>query len=139
MLAHGHDRFPDDVGQISPDRIIPIQSDNTQRWTGYKASADAKEPPENPDDKPDYAEIDRADMRAGDWKKHILFLAAANQPQQKRSHILKNDGLADHEQYGNAGVGVTVVTFQLMQSRSQKMQDQEKIYDDQDRVDHELD
>ena len=71
MPFRRHHRFANDVGEVGADREIPIQSDGAQGRPGNKTAADAEESTENPDHKSDNREIDRADVRAGNWKKHI--------------------------------------------------------------------
>src|SRR5205085_6349945 len=105
----------DDVGQVGANREVPVQTDYAQRRAGDETTADPKKTAQNTDDKPDDDQINRADVRAGDGKKHILFRAVTDQPQQKRGHILEDDGLADHEQDGNAGIAVTMILFEALQ------------------------
>ena len=49
MTFRGDDRFSDDVGEIGPDREIPVQPDRAQRRTGNETAADAKKSAEDSD------------------------------------------------------------------------------------------
>ena len=69
----------------------------------------------------------------------ILSRATTNETQQKRGHILENDGLPDDKQKGDPGISVSVTDLELMQSLPQEMQHQEKVSHDQRGVDHQLD
>ena len=72
-MAFGRDhRFADNVGEIGPDGEIPIQTDRAKSRTGNETPAHPEESAENPDEKANDREIDRADVRSGDWKKHII-------------------------------------------------------------------
>src|SRR5438477_13172970 len=124
--------------QISADREIPVQADCPQCRPGDETATNAKKAAQNADHESDYDQINRADVGAGDRKEHGLFRAAANQPQQKRGHILEKNRLADHEQNGDAGVSVAMILFELLQSFSQKVQHQKEIRDHEHSVDHEL-
>src|ERR1700720_3483102 len=121
MLSHRHDGFADNVGEIGADREVPIQSDRAQSRPGNETAAYPEKAAENADYESDDDQINRADVRTGDGKKHNLFRATANQPQQKCSYILKKNRLADHEQNGGTGVSVTMMNFELVQPAAQKM------------------
>ena len=82
--------------QIGADCKIPIQTDQTEGGAGNEAPAHSEKSAHNADQEPDDNQIDRADVRAGNWEKHGLSGATANETQQERGHILKNDSLADH-------------------------------------------
>src|SRR5437667_7057425 len=138
MLSHGHHRFTDNVGEIGADREVPIQSDCAQSRPGNETAAYPEKAAENANYESDDNQINRADVRTGDGKKHSLFRAPANQPQQKRGHILENDRLADHEQDGDHGGAVAMVLFQLLQSLTQEMQNEEKIADHQNGINDDL-
>src|SRR5438094_10626399 len=82
MAARGHHRFADDVREISPDGNIPIQTDQSQRRPGDKTSAHAKKSTENANDKTDNDQINRANLRAGNRKKHESLRAAPQAHQE---------------------------------------------------------
>ena len=82
--------------QIGAHCKIPIQTDQTQGGAGNEAPAHSEKSAQNADHEPNDDQIDRADVRPGNGKKHGLFGATANETQQERGHILKNDSLADH-------------------------------------------
>src|SRR6266487_1608223 len=91
MLSHGHDRFADNVRKIGADGEVPTQPDCAKGRAGNETSTNTEKAAQNPDDESNDHEINWADVRVGDRKKHNLFRAAANQPQQKRRHILENN------------------------------------------------
>jgi hypothetical protein len=78
-------------------------------------------------------------VRAGNWKKHDLFRATANETQQKRGHTFKNNCLTNDEQDRYAGVCVAVANFELMQSLTKEMEDEKKIAEDEKGIDDQLD
>ena len=57
---------------------------------------------------------------------------------QKSGDTLEKNGLADHEQDGNAGIAVTMILFEALQPCPEIMQDQKKIRDHEHGIDHEL-
>src|SRR6266446_2655975 len=138
MLPHRHDGFADNVGEIGADCEIPIQTDCAQSRPGNKTSTYSKKSAQNADYESDDDQINRADVRTRDRKKHSLFRAPTNQPQQKRGHILENHCLADHEKNGDHGVAVAMVLFQLLQSLTQEMQNEKKIGDDEHGINGQL-
>ena len=74
-------RLADDVRQIGADGEVPVKTYRAQRRARDKTAAHSKEAAEDADEKADDYEIDRTDVRSGNWKKHGLFRAAANEPQ----------------------------------------------------------
>ncbi len=82
--------------QIGANCKIPIQTDQAQGGPGNEAPAHSEKSAHNADHEPDDDQIDRADVRAGNWEKHGLSGTTANETQQARGHILKNNSLADH-------------------------------------------
>ena len=70
MLSHRHDRFANDVREVRADSEIPVQSHDAQRRAGNETPADSEKAAQNPDHKPHDDEINRADVRAGDGKRH---------------------------------------------------------------------
>ena len=138
MLSHRHHRFADNVGEIGADREVPIQSDRAQSRPGNETAAYPEKAAENADYESDDDQINRADVRTGDGKKHSLFRAPANQPQQKRGHILENDRLADHEKDRNAAISISVAGFQVMEPFTKKVKNQKKISDHENGINDEL-
>jgi hypothetical protein len=138
MLSHRHDRFADNVGEIGANREVPIQSNRAQSRAGNETAAYPEKAAENADYESDDDQINRADVRTGDGKKHSLFRAPANAPQQKRGHILENDRLADHEQDRHAAISISVAGFQLIEPFTQKMENEKKIADDESGINDQL-
>jgi osmotically-inducible protein OsmY len=138
MSLRGDNRFPDDVREVSSDCKIPIEADCTQRRTGNEAASDPKKTAHNADDESTDSEIDRADVRARNRKKHALLRATADQPQQKGRHSFQNHRLADDEQNCNATIDIPMVTLETVECLAQEMEDQEKVTGNQERVDGEL-
>src|SRR6266446_10998294 len=139
MSLGRHHRFTDDVGQVGPDGEIPVKSHRAQGRAGDKAAAYSEESAENADEKPDDRQIDRADVRAGDGKKHGLFRAPAEKTQQKGRQGFEHDGLADDEENGHASISVSMAHFQLMQRFTEEMEDEKEVADDEKGIDDELD
>src|SRR5206468_12703492 len=98
----------------------------------------AKEPADDYNDKADTDQINRADVRARDWKKHELSPAAAQEPKQKRGHSIQGNGLAGDEQECNSGIDVAMLRFEVIQPLAQEMKDQKEIANDQDGIDRQL-
>src|SRR5262245_15802671 len=53
--------------------------------------------------------------------------------------VLEENRLSHHQQKSDGGISETMLVLQRVQSFSEKMQDAEKINDDQHRVDHQFD
>jgi hypothetical protein len=70
------------VREIGADCEIPIQADEAQGGTCDETSSNPKKSAEDPDEKPYNDQVDRADVRSGNWKKHGLFGAAPNEAEQ---------------------------------------------------------
>src|SRR5438876_5634561 len=68
-------------------------------------------------------------MCAPEIGKNISVGAAANESQQVSGHVLEQHRLADHEQNGDGGVSVTVASFELVQSFSQKVENEKEVSD----------
>jgi hypothetical protein len=66
-------------------------------WAGNETSADTKESTQNSNDKADSSQINRVDVRVGDWKKHELFPASPQEAKQERRHRVQNNGLTGDE------------------------------------------
>jgi hypothetical protein len=71
-------------------------------------------------------------------EKHGLSPTAANEPEQQSRHCIENNGLTGNEQEGDYRIKNTMLRFEPIQPVAQKMQDQEKICGDQDRIDGQL-
>src|SRR4051812_41459260 len=92
------DRFSHDVGEIRSDGKIPIKTNRLQRRARDEAPAYAEKSTEDSNNKPDHRQVDRADVRIGDWEKHrLLRTAAAEESQQPGGDALEKDGLADDQ------------------------------------------
>src|ERR1043166_1024751 len=123
MLPHRHNRFADDVSQVSADGKIPIPPNGAKGRTGNETPAHAEKAAEHADDKSDKDQIKRADVSAGNWKKHNLVRPTANESQQIGRDILKKDSLPHHQQKRDGGISDTVTVLQLVQSFAEEMQD----------------
>lgn len=78
-------------------------------------------------------------MCAPEIGKNIGLLgAASNQADQKSGQTFKENGLTDDQQNRQSGVEKSMITFELIQPLSQEMEHQEKVGDDKERVDYEL-
>jgi len=75
----------------------------------------------------------------GDWKKHDLSPTAPQEPEQHCGHRIQNNGLTSYEQDGDDCIKDAMLRFELVQPIAQKMQDQEKISGDKNRIDGQLD
>ncbi len=124
--------------QVRSNRVIPIHSHQAQGWAGNETSTDPKEPAQNSNDKADNDQINRVDVRVGDWKKHGLFPAAPQDAKQKRCHRVQNDGLAGDKQKCDAGVSVSMVRFEMVQPITKKVKNQEEVDDDKNRIGRQL-
>ena len=89
-------------------------------------------------DKADNHEINRVDVRVGDWKKHELFPAASEEAKQKRRHRVQDNGLAGDEQNGDAGISIAMLRFEPIQPVPQEIKNQEEIANDQNRIDRQF-
>src|SRR5881296_1464624 len=121
MLFRRYDRFADDVRQVRSNRVIPVHSHQAQRGASYETSADAKEPTENSNDKADNRQINRVDVRVGDWKKHELFPASPQEAKQERRHRIQDNGLTGDEQKGYPGIDVAMLRFKVVQPLAQEI------------------
>src|ERR1041385_9054950 len=139
MLSRCYDRLADNVCQFSSNCVIPIHSHQAQGRTGNETSADTKKPAQNSYEKADNGQIDRADLRVGNWKKHTLSPPAAQKAEQKRRDRVQNDGLTGNEQERDDGVGDSMLRFQMEQPLAEKMKNQEEIDDDENRINHQFD
>ena len=81
--------------QVGAHCKIPIQTDQAQGGARNETPAHSEKSAHNADYEPNDDQIDRADVRAGNWEKHGLSGATANKTQQERGYILKNDSLAE--------------------------------------------
>jgi hypothetical protein len=78
-------------------------------------------------------------MCAPEIGKNIGLLgAASNQADQKSGQTFKENGLTDDQQNRQSGVEISMMNFELEQPLSQEMEHQEKVGDDKERVDYEL-
>jgi hypothetical protein len=68
-----------------------------------------------------------------------LSPTSAQNPKQQGRYRVQHNGLTGDEQEGDYGVEDAVLRFEPIQPVAQKMQDQEKINGDQNRVDRQLD
>ena len=78
-------------------------------------------------------------MCAPEIGKNILFGATANEAQQERRHVLKQDGLADHQQNGKTGVGITMVLRDSLQTFTQKVENKKEVANDENGINDQLD
>src|SRR6187200_417468 len=101
MFSCCDDRLADNVRQVGSDRVVPIHSHQSQRWTCNETSTYAKKAAENPDYKPNNNQINRIDVRVGDWEKHELSPTAPHEPEQERSYGIEDNGLTSYEQNGD--------------------------------------
>ena len=78
-------------------------------------------------------------MCASEIGKNIGLLgAASNQADQESGKSFKENGLSDDQQKRESGVEISMVNFEMIQPMSQQMEHQEKVDDDENRVDYEL-
>jgi hypothetical protein len=78
-------------------------------------------------------------MCAPEIGKNIGLLgAASNQADQKSGQTFKENGLTDDQQNRQSGVEISMMNFELEQPLSQEMEHQEKVGDDKERVNYEL-
>ena len=138
VLLCRYNRLADDVRQVRANRVIPIHSHQAQRRAGDETSADAKKSTQDANDKADNHEIDRVDVRVGDWKKHELFPAASEEAKQKSRHRVQDNGLAGDEQNGDAGISIAMLRFEPIQPVPQEIKNQEEIANDQNRIDRQF-
>ena len=75
----------------------------------------------------------------GDREKHELSPTSAQNPEQQGRYRIQHNGLTGNEQEGDYRVKDAMLHFEPVQPVAQKMQDQEKISGDQNRVDRQLD
>src|SRR6266480_6995796 len=107
--------------EVSSNRVIPIYSHQAQCGSGDETSADTKEPAQNSNNKSHNSQINRVDVRIGDWKKHELFPASSQEAKQQRRHTIQKDGLPYDERKGYSGIDVAMLTFEPIQPVTQKM------------------
>src|SRR5438093_7507899 len=124
MLFRRYDRLANDVRQVRSNRVIPVHSHQAQRGAGYETPAHAKEPTQNSNDKADNDQINRVDVRVGDWKKHELSRAAAQEAKQKRRHTIQENGLPNDEQKGYPGIDVAILRYEVITPLAQDMKNQ---------------
>src|SRR5881227_4328016 len=110
--------------EVSSNRVIPIYSHQAQCGSGDETSADTKEPAQNSNNKSDNSQINRVDVRVGDWKKHELFPASPQEAKQERRHRIQDNGLTGDEQKGYPGIDVAMLYFEPVQPTTKQMQNQ---------------
>ena len=138
MLLCRYNRLADDVRKVRADGVIPIHSHQAECGTSNETSADTKEPTQNSNDKADNSQINRVDVRVGNWEKHRLFQAAAQKAKQERRHTIQKNGLPDDEQKGYTGIDVAVLTFEPVQPVPQEIKNQKEVDNDKNRIDCQL-
>jgi hypothetical protein len=126
------------VRKIGTDRKIPIQTNQAQSGTGDKTAAHSEKSAEDPNKEAYDDQIDRTDVRPGNWKEHGLFGATTKEADQKRGKTFENNSLTNYEQNRKDGIHITVLNFDLKQPPSEKMQHQEKIACDKEPIDRQF-
>src|SRR5437868_8265226 len=86
MTFRGHDGFTDDVREIGANGEIPIEPDGAQSRPGNEAAAHAEKTAENSDDESGRGEINRADVRAGNWEMHHSVRPLSKRSRSEESH-----------------------------------------------------
>ncbi len=71
MLFHRHDRFANNVSEIGPDGVIPIQTDQAQSRPGNETSPNPKKAAKDSDYKSDDDQINGTDVGPRNREKHI--------------------------------------------------------------------
>src|SRR5438128_5167511 len=121
MLLRRDARLATAVTQVRPNRIIPLPSPQAQCVASNQTYADTKEPTQNSNDKADNRQINRVDVRVGDWKKHELFPASPQEAKQERRHRIQDNGLTGDEQKGYPGIDVAMLRFKVVQPLAQEI------------------
>src|ERR1043165_9491910 len=126
MPFRGHDRFANDVSEVSADRETPIQDHRAERRSCDETPADSKKSAKNPNQKPDHHQIDRADIRVRDREEHGL-LGATQEPQQPGRHAFEQHRLADDQKDRHERVQVDVMQVQVLEPSTEKMENEKEI------------
>src|SRR5215468_10422349 len=122
MFSRRNDRLANNVGQVRSDSVIPIHSHQAQRRTCNETSAYSKKAAQNSNNKADYGQIERIDVRVGDWKKHDSSPTASQESEQHRGYRIQNNGLTSYEQDGDECINDAMPRFELVQPMAQKVQ-----------------
>src|SRR4030095_9876387 len=138
MFSRCDDRLANDVRQVRSNRVVPIDSHQAQRRPCNETSAYAKKAAQNSNHKADNGQVQRIDVRIGDWKKHDLPPTARQEPEQNRGYRIENNGLTSDKQDGHERINDAMLGFELIQPVAQKMQDQEEITCDKDGINRQL-
>jgi hypothetical protein len=74
----------------------------------------------------------------GNREKHALSPTAAQEPEQQSRHCIQHNCLTGNEHEGDDGIQDTMLRFESIQPVAQKMQDQEEVRGNKNRVDGQL-